>query len=274
MHLDTRATDVRPLRPRAKAKLVNLKELSIGLNGYLPQKFLQFKTAPFQLEKLRWTDCPNVDTLIVFLKTQTRLRRLEVELEDRCGWQQLPSQYCSELEYLKGNRAIVETILPGRKVSILDWDEVTRCCFEGESWPRSLVHLSEEFGNLKALRLLKWGDGSPFSYVLPQYLKNLQYIALSHEEPELFSIFSMLPCLVGVILPFHSAQKRDTGYLRTPSETGKLFRCSATLQFIDIQCRRAGIKMVNERWTASFDRREGCIQKELISSSIEEHMYL
>ncbi|CAA7271247.1 unnamed protein product [Cyclocybe aegerita] len=181
-HLDTRKTDVAPLRPGPISKnLVNLKDLHVQLNRYSPNKFLEFKRTPFHLENFSWVECPRLSTLLDFLKTQPKLRRLKTDLYYEQKNIPFPLRYCPNLEYLEGSRAVVESLLPGRKISTLVW-HVSQNLFANNIWPKTFDHLADEFVLLKALSLIRWqGGGSPFSFVSPKYFKNLQYLELSDE---------------------------------------------------------------------------------------------
>ncbi|KAJ3507981.1 hypothetical protein NLJ89_g6002 [Agrocybe chaxingu] len=152
-HRGTHIVDNALLFPeRVSEHLVNLKDLSIKKFDH--GNVLNFETIPFQLDRFCWNDCNAFLPLLTFLKTQSELRRLEIGFSYNPFTMEFSLTHCPKIEYLEGNRGMVEVILPGRKVSILLW-EVTWSTFHNVYGSllskNSLKNLAVEFSHLKAL---------------------------------------------------------------------------------------------------------------------------
>lgn len=187
--------------------MVNLRHLTI--ETYSPERWKllfdfdsQFPAprVPFQLETfackghdIRLTCTTSYADLSAFLHTQDRLRRVDVQLS-RDSWEYswehktggllerdtqmvpFPPSACPQLEWVIGNRAAIEALLPGRKVRVLQW----KYCWSDARG--SIRYLAKELGHLEVLALPDsgWLGVDPPVLQMAKYMRNLQYLEVQN----------------------------------------------------------------------------------------------
>jgi hypothetical protein len=104
---------------RGLQAMVNLKVLKFrALDGHPSAEIL--KGCTFQLRSLFWGNRDDEDHLSNFLLSQHNLRGLDVDwAEDKRHL--IPRSCCPQLRVLCGDRGAMETFLPGREITSLDW---------------------------------------------------------------------------------------------------------------------------------------------------------
>ena len=135
--------------------MVNLKVLKFrALNGQPSAEILRGCT--FQLRSLVWENRGDKDHLSEFLLSQHNLQRLDIDwAEDKLDL--IPRSCCPQLHVLCGDRGALETFLPGREITSLDWMPQPLFLYSSHrihSFKHILPYLSR-------IRFLSFGDYYP-----------------------------------------------------------------------------------------------------------------
>ncbi|KAH9475188.1 hypothetical protein JR316_0012299 [Psilocybe cubensis] len=129
-----------------------------------------------------------------FLKTQPGLRKIDIQL-DEASWERRISQKtggvdrkplqifpsastcCPELEWVVGDRAAIESLLPGRKVRVVQWKH----CRNDSGG--SIHHLAKELALVEVLALPDSGIRGidPPVVQMAPYMQDLKYLEVSNK---------------------------------------------------------------------------------------------
>ncbi|PPR05344.1 hypothetical protein CVT26_011608 [Gymnopilus dilepis] len=179
------------LTKRALKAMTGLKVLVFrGFGGHPSGELLDFGDSgpPFQLQKLHWGNHSDERFMERILVQQGNSLR-ELSFECRPHPAPFPLQACPDLDCLYGNRAAIEALLPGRKVTRLSWVPEL-----DDSNADPVVGLDKE---LSALRTLSFGGyfSRPKLELIAQFLERLEVLELVGLSYGEFSLLKNLPSL-------------------------------------------------------------------------------
>jgi hypothetical protein len=139
---------------RGLQAMVNLKVLKFrASNGGPSPKILRGCT--FQLRSLVWGSCHDENHLSEFLLSQHNLRGLDVDWAENKR-ELIPRSCCPQLRVLRGDLGAMQTFLPGREITSLDWKpQPPRPILKSSRMIHSLEHL---LPYLSRIRFLSFGE--------------------------------------------------------------------------------------------------------------------